>query len=106
MRVLLDECLPRRLTRELIGHDVQTVPEAGWAGKKNSELMQLLLGRFEAFITIDQNLPAQQNLAGVPFGAIVLRARSNRFGDLQPLIPRILDALKTLRPGQVVYVGG
>jgi len=106
MQVLLDECLPRRLKRELIGHDVQAVPEAGWAGKKNSELMRLLLGRFEAFITIDQNLPAQENLAGVPFGVIVLRAPGNRFADLQPLVPNILEALKSLRPGQVVYIGG
>jgi predicted nuclease of predicted toxin-antitoxin system len=105
MRVLLDECLPRRLKKELIGHEVQTVPEAGWAGKKNSELIRLALGRFEAFLTIDQNLPAQQILAGVPLGVIVLRAPSNRFADLQPLVPRILEALRSIQAGQVVHVG-
>ena len=46
-----------------MGHEVQTVPEAGWAGKKNGELLKLLAGKFEAFITIDKNLVYQQNLA-------------------------------------------
>ena len=49
MRVLLDECLPKRLKQSLIGHDVQTVPEAGWAGKKNGDLIRLAAGKFDAF---------------------------------------------------------
>lgn len=39
MKVLLDECLPRKLGRLLIGHDVSTVPEAGWAGVTNGKLL-------------------------------------------------------------------
>ena len=77
MRVLLDECLPKRLKHLLIGHNVQTVPEAGWAGKKNGELIRLATGKFDAFITIDSNLIYQQNLSGVSFGVVVLSARSN-----------------------------
>jgi predicted nuclease of predicted toxin-antitoxin system len=41
MRVLLDECLPRKLKNDLPGHAARTVPEMGWAGKKNGELLQL-----------------------------------------------------------------
>lgn len=106
MRVLLDECLPKRLKRFLIGHQVSTVPEAGWAGKKNGELVGLASGKFEAFITIDRNLVYQQNLSSVPFGVVVLSARINRMGDLEPLVPRILEALESLSPGQLVRVGG
>ncbi|HZJ13901.1 MAG TPA: DUF5615 family PIN-like protein [Chthoniobacteraceae bacterium] len=106
MRVLLDECLPRRLKAQLVGHEIQTVPEAGWAGKKNGELLKLLAGKFEAFITIDKNLVYQQNLAGVSFGVVAIAARSNRLADLEPLVPRILEALSTLRPGEVLRVGG
>ena len=104
MRVLLDECLPKRLKRELTGHEVHTIPEAGWAGKENGELMQLLPGRFEAFITVDRNLPSQQNFIGVPFGVVVLRVRTNRL--LQPLVPQILEILRKLKASQVVHVGG
>jgi len=106
MRVLLDECLPRRLKRSLVGHDVQTVPEAGWAGKQNGELIHLAAGSFDAFITVDRNLVYQQNLASVPFGVEVLSARSNRLADLEPLVPKILEALEASRPNQVIRVGG
>lgn len=106
MRVLLDECLPKRVKRSSIGHDVQTVPEAGWAGKKNGELIRLATGRFDAFITIDKNLVFQQNLTGLPFGVVVLSARSNRLADLELLVPRILEALSVVRPSQLVRVGG
>ncbi|MBI4568237.1 MAG: DUF5615 family PIN-like protein [Planctomycetes bacterium] len=106
MRVLLDECLPKRLKRELVGHDVQTVPEAGWAGRKNGELLQLAVGVFDAFVTIDRSLVFQHHVAGLPFGVILLRAQSNRIADLRPLVPRILEALQTIRPGEVIRVGG
>ena len=41
MKVVLDECLPRKLKRALPGHDVATVPEMGWAGIKNGPLLRL-----------------------------------------------------------------
>jgi len=106
MRVLLDECLPKRLKRLLVGHEVVTVPEAGWAGKQNGELVRLAAGGFDAFITIDKNLVYQQNLASIGFGVIVLSARSNRLADLEPLVPRILEALGAVQPGKLVRVGG
>jgi len=61
MRVLLDECLPRRLKREIVGYEVVTVPEAGWAGKSNGELLALAAERFDVFVTVDQNLPGVAN---------------------------------------------
>jgi predicted nuclease of predicted toxin-antitoxin system len=52
MRVLVDECVPRRLKRHLPGHEVRTVPEVGWAGKKNGELLRLAAREFDAFVTV------------------------------------------------------
>ena len=106
MRVLLDECLPKRLKRLLVGHEVLTVPEAGWAGKKNGDLVRLAAAGFDVFITIDKHLAYQQTLANLPFGLVVLSARSNRLADLEPLVPRILEALGTVRPSEVVRIGG
>ena len=63
MRVLLDECLPRRLKRELVGHDVRTAPEMGWASKTNGELLALASAEFDVFLTSDRNLSRQQNLS-------------------------------------------
>lgn len=83
MRILLDECVPRPLKRELPGHDVHTVPEMGWSGKKNGELLQLMLPEnFEVFLTVDQNLRYQQNLWAANIGVVVLVAPSNRLADL------------------------
>ena len=56
MRVLLDECLPRRLKLELVGHEVKTAPEMGWASKRNGELLALAVSEFDAFLTADRNL--------------------------------------------------
>ncbi len=105
MRVLLDECLPRRLKRSILGHEVETIPEAGWAGKSNGDLLGLASERFDVFITVDRNLPAQQNLGSGP--AVVVRAaRSNRFQDLDPLVPELLGVLETITRGQLVRLGG
>ncbi len=104
MRVLLDECLPKKLKRELVGHTVITVPQQGWAGKKNGELLQLAESEFDVFLTIDRNLTAQQNLSNRNIAIVVLVAPSNRIEALKPLIPQLLVILETIQPGQVIYV--
>ena len=56
MRVLLDECLPRKLKSDLAGHEARTVPEMGWASKENGDLLELAAGHFDVFLTVDRNL--------------------------------------------------
>ena len=104
MRVLLDECVPRRLKRELVGHDVKTAPEMGWASKKNGELLALAAGKFDIFLTSDRNLSHQQNLSAFDIAVIVLAATGNRIDDLRPLIPRVLKVVTSVRPGTVTIV--
>lgn len=104
MRVLLDECLPRRLGLELAGHAVTTVHQAGWAGISNGKLLALIAGNYDAFLTVDKNLPAQQKTAALSFGVVVLRAPSNQLTDLRPLVPQILTALTALQPGSVMIL--
>ena len=105
MRVLLDECLPRRLKGSITGHQVVTVPEAGWAGRSNGELLDHARERFDVFVTVDRNLPPQPNLGSGP-AVVALRARSNRFQDLEPLVPELLRVLATITRGQLVRLGG
>ena len=106
MRVLLDECLPSRLKKAILGHDVSTVSEAGWAGKSNGELLGLAVGSFDVFVTIDKNLPAQQDLQRMTIGMVVLQAASNRFQDLEPLAPELTKVLANIKPGELVRLGG
>ncbi|MGH7842944.1 MAG: DUF5615 family PIN-like protein [Candidatus Binataceae bacterium] len=76
MRVPLDEQLPRRLARELTGHDVRTVQQQGWTGLKNGELLRRAADQgFEVFLTGDQGLPFQQNLSQARVGVVILVAK-------------------------------
>jgi len=106
MKVLLDECLPRRLKRDLSGHQVFTVPEMGWAGVKNGALLRLIQdAAFDVFVTIDGNLSYQQNLKGMNLAIIVLRAPDNTIESLRPLVPAILAAMQRITTGEVLPVG-
>lgn len=104
MLVLLDECLPRRLKRAIVGHDVRTAPEMGWAGKRNGDLLRLAQEEFDAFLTVDRNLAYQQPVSSFSIGVIVMVAKGNTLQDLQPLIPHVLVCLQTIRPGQLILV--
>lgn len=105
MRVLLDENVPRDLKTTLVGHDVVTVQELGWSGALNGELLKRASGTIEAFVTLDRKLEHQHDTSALPFGVVVLRARSSKMQDLAPLVQGLLVALASLQPGQVVQVG-
>lgn len=106
MLVLLDECLPRKLKRSLSGHEVRTVPEMGWAGKRNGDLLALAEAEFDALLTVDRSLSFQQRVSRFDLGVIVLAARSNALEVLQPLMPEVLKVLETLKARKVVLLGG
>lgn len=105
MRVLLDENLPRRLTR-LFGSDAQvtTVGRRGWSGKSNGELLRLAEKEFDAFVTTDRGLPHQQNLSKLDLAIILLRAKSNDYEDLSPLMNEVNTALGSIVPGTLLAV--
>jgi len=106
MRILLDECAPRPLKRELADYEIRTVVEMGWSGKKNGELLRLMSQEgFTVLLTTDQNLRYQQNLEQAGVAVIVLVARSNRLPDLVSLLPDVCNVLNTIVPGQVIEVG-
>lgn len=105
MRVLLDECVPRRLKRELTEHEARTVTERGWSGVKNGKLLALAEAEFDVFLTVDQNLNYQQNLKAFNIGIILLVARNNRLKTLLPLMPEIKEALENIKASDFVLIG-
>ena len=108
MRLLIDECVPRKLKFAFAsgGHDCETVTEAGFGGKANGELLALAEFLFDVLITIDKNMRYQQNLSGREIAILVLCASSNDISDLSPLVPKAVAALTTIKPGQVVEING
>ena len=106
MRVLLDECIDWRLSREIAGHDVKTARQMGWTAIRNGDLLGLAASSFDVFVTVDRNLSHQQNLAVHSIAVVVICARTNRLADLRPLLPELRAALESARPGGPVFVGG
>jgi hypothetical protein len=105
VRVLLDESLPVDLARELGPHEVTTVHGQGWTGLQNGELLRRAQRHFDVLVTMDRNLPHQQNLRAFAIAVILVLAKSNRLPDLKPLLPDILSAIGDARPGELRRVG-
>jgi hypothetical protein len=105
MRLLLDEHLPVGLSAELHGHTVDTVSGRGWSGIKNGELLRRMSGQYDVLVTMDRSIEFQQHISPLPFGIVLVRARSNRMEHLKPLVPSILSALGAIKPGRVRRAG-
>jgi hypothetical protein len=105
MKVLLDECVPRKFKNYLVVHRCSTVPDEGLAGTKNGELLAAAerLG-FNVLVTIDQGLAYQQNLAIRTIAILVLRPKSGRLIDLLPLAPECLARIESVRPGELIVI--
>ena len=104
MRVLLDECIDWRLSRDIVGHDVKTAHEMSWASIKNGELLALAAQHFDVFVTVDRNLSFQQNLTSIPIAVVILHAKTNRLADLLRLVPALLSVLESVKPGTATHV--
>ena len=105
MKILLDENLPVPLRHKIPGHDVSTVRFMKWLKVKNGRLLALAASHgFEALVTLDQGIEQQQNLVTLPLAIVILHARSNKLEDVEPLVPKLLEALDQLQPNTVAHV--
>jgi hypothetical protein len=104
VRLLLDECVDRRLAAFIPGHHVDSVQDVGWRSIQNGELLRLAETRYDVFVTVDRNLAFQQPIGRFQLAVIVLRAKSNDVDDLRPLVPKLLAALPLARPGTINWV--
>ena len=102
MKLLLDERLARHLERDLSGHEVHTVEDAGFKGLENGDLLKVAYGAYGVLITVDRNIPYQQNIAGLNIAILILAAKRNSYVRLKPLSPRALSALQTMKVGDVI----
>ena len=103
MRILIDEGLNWRLGRALTGHYAVSAQRMGWSGIKNGELLVLAeQNQFDVFLTGDRNLAFQQNTTQFRIAVIVLEAEGIQLHHTLPLMPKVLAALPSLTPAQVV----
>jgi len=106
VNILLDECVPARFARSLVGHAVTTVSKHGWSGIKNGELLELAEKEFDLFITVDRKISRQQDLTKFKIPVLLIRARTNRLEDIRPLVPELLKTLDGVKAGTLTTVGG
>jgi predicted nuclease of predicted toxin-antitoxin system len=101
MKLLLDENLPKRLKLDFPEYEIYTVRDKGWDGKKNGELMNLMVDdNFDALLTFDKNLQHQQNFKKYTIPVLVLNASSNTYLTLKDLVPKIKEVLsRDIQPG-------
>ncbi len=105
MRSLLDECIDEHLRHQFIGHDCQTARYAGFKGVQNGKLLLAAESAgFEVLVTVDQNIADQQNFSMRRIALLILGARTSRLADLSQLVPFALEALGSIKPGQVIRV--
>ena len=105
MRILLDECVPVRLGRDLAGHEVRSVSQMEWAGTSDDDLLALAHREFDVCLTVDRNRSAQQAVGRFTIAVVVMAANGNRLHDLRSLVDEVLAVCRYTRPGQVVKVG-
>lgn len=98
MRILIDECVPRPILKFLTGHNATTVQETGWGAYENGDLLRLAESSFDLFITADQNIRYQQNLAGRQIAIIELS--TNHWGIIQANIALVINAVQTVQPAE------
>jgi predicted nuclease of predicted toxin-antitoxin system len=106
VKILLDECVDRRLARDLVGYDVTTVPRRGWAGIKNGDLLALAEKEFDVFVTVDGMIATEQDLTRLTLAVILLRARTNRLEHLRPLAAALLEQFERAPVGALTVIGG
>jgi len=100
VKVLFDECMPQPLRRYLGDFEISTAQEVGWGRVKNGELLKRAEGVFDAFLTADQRLKYQQNLAGRQLAILVLS--TNRWPRVKAKTAEIIAAVQSLKPGDYV----
>ena len=98
MRILLDESVPEKLAKPLVGHTCSTFQRQGWASIKNVKLLALARDQFDVLLTADKGMEHQQNQDTLPVAILVVRAKSNRMEDLARAVPAILAALDEIPP--------
>ena len=106
MKIRLDHCAPKRLKRELVGHEVFRAIEMGWDRLQNGQLLDAAESAdFEVLLTVDRNIPHQQQIRDRKLALVIMVSESsNKLEHLLPLVPAVLALLPTVQMGQVYQV--
>jgi predicted nuclease of predicted toxin-antitoxin system len=105
MKILLDECVTKRLKKHLEEFEVFTVRELELSGIKNGRLMSYCVeNNFDILLTIDKNLMFQQNLGAYPITIVVLNSLTSKIEELVTFLPSFKSQINKLQKHQAYII--
>jgi hypothetical protein len=104
MKVILDECVPVPLRHEIAGHEVVTSHYMGLGKLRDGALLDEIDGKYDVLTTCNRSIPWQNCFAGRGIAIVILCSHSNRLDALAPLIPKLLQKLNNIKPGEVAEI--
>ncbi len=101
MKILLDECVTKKVIPLLAGHTVKTVKQIGCVGFKNGELLKKASDeKFDIFLTVDKNIYHQQNISVFSVAVVVLNSGNSNIEYLKDYVHLFMKQVKTFRKGK------
>ena len=108
IKIVLDECIPKKLKYRIEELDpdffAKTTPDLGWASLSNGDLLSLAEKEFDVFITSDKNMSFQQSIPSSSIQVVLLKARTNTYEDLLPLVKKLTSIIKAHEPGKFLEI--
>ena len=101
MRILVDECVDWRILRDLTDHEAKSLKQLGWEHIEDGALLSLAASQFDVFLTVDKDLPREQDIARFDIAVVVLRGRTTWLVDLRELLAPLREALRNARPREL-----
>lgn len=103
-KLLLDECVPKKLIRYFPEHEIKTVGQMKWNGKKNGELLSRAEQEFDVLITVDKNIKYQQNFINYQISLIVLDVTNTHLDSIIPLIEDIRGKVQEIQIHEIIII--
>ena len=103
MKILLDECVTKKLKPHLTEFEVKTVVEMKWSGLKNGRLLSGAINeKFDILLTIDKNIEHQQNLSNYEIAVVVLDVEKSKIEFLLELLPKFKESVDKYEKGKEI----
>jgi len=94
VKILLDNCVDRRLAKSLAGHEVRHTSRVGLSDASNGNLLIAAANMgFDVLLTVDQQIRYQHKLEALPISVLELNTRDSLLAALEALAPYFEQAL-------------
>lgn len=105
MRILLDECVTKKLKAYLPNHEVHTVTDKGWNGLFNGKLMtKCVENNIDILLTIDKNILYQQSILKYDLTVVVLDAADSKITTLIQFLSNFETMVETFEKRKLYVI--